>query len=120
MSRFDDDDFGDDAPDSTRKRLLQGLAKRLQDPRKLSGDAMDVLSSVLETSDRAKTEAVKLMAREVRGYLDALQLKEDLHWLLTNHSLEVKMSLSLKPLADATAPPSAAPSARADEGDEPA
>lgn len=108
MARDDDDDF-DDAPDSPRRRLLQGLARRLQDPRKLSGDAMDVLSSVIETSDRAKTEAVKLLAREVRGYLEALQLKDDLHWLLTNHSLEVKMSLSLKPLAGAVAPPGERP-----------
>lgn len=116
------DDRDDDLNDNLRGRLLQGLAKRLQDPRKLSGDAMDVMSSILETSDRAKTEAVRLVAREVRSYLDELKLKEDLTRLLHSHSLEIKMSLSLKPLAEEPAPgaPAAPPPparARADDGD---
>ena len=39
---------------------------------------------------------VRMVAREVRSYLDALELKEDLKELLTGYSLEI--SLSLKPL----------------------
>ena len=49
---------------------------------------------------------VKLVAREVRNYLDELRLRDDLNALLTGHSLEVKMSLSLKPLRPETAEPS--------------
>ena len=113
------DDRDDDLNDNLRGRLLQGLAKRLQDPRKLSGDAMDVMSSILETSDRAKTEAVRLIAREVRSYLDELKLKEDLTRLLHSHSLEIKMSLSLKPLEveAPAAPPTPPARPRVNEGE---
>ncbi len=91
------------------RRIFSRLAKRLQNPRELGGDAMDLMGAFLETSDRAKTEMVKMVAREVRNYLDELKLKEDMRSLLTGHSLEVKMSLSLKPLADAAAPAPAPP-----------
>ncbi|MCB9681345.1 MAG: hypothetical protein H6733_07705 [Alphaproteobacteria bacterium] len=96
---------------NARRRLLSGLARRLQNPRQLSGDAMDVMAAVLETSDRAKTEMVKMVAREVRNYLEELRLKDDLKELITGHSLEVKLSLSLKPLADAVASSPASASA---------
>ena len=91
-----------------RSRILSRLAAKLQNPRELGGDAMDLLGVAIETSDRAKTEMVRMVARELRNYLDELKLKEDLHKLVTSHSLEVKVSLSLKPLADATAPSTAA------------
>jgi hypothetical protein len=42
-----------------------------------------------------------MMAREVRNYLEELKLKEDLLRMMTKHSLEVNVSFSLKPLADA-------------------
>ncbi len=63
--------------------------------------AVDLLASVLETGDKAKTEAVRMVAREFRSYLEALELHKDLHHLLTNYSLEVKASVHLKPLGDA-------------------
>lgn len=93
---------GADPEDSARTRLLAKLAQRLQNPRELGGDAMAVVGAVLESSDRAKTEMVRMVAREVRHYLQELQLKEDLRDLVTGHSLEVRMSLSLKPLAEAS------------------
>lgn len=63
--------------------------------------ALDLLASVLETGDKAKTEAVRMVAREIRSYLEALELHKDLHHLLTNYSLEVKASVHLKPLGAA-------------------
>jgi hypothetical protein len=87
-----------------RRRILQKLAKRIQNPRQLSGDAMELVGAVLETSDRAKTEAVRLIAREVRNYLEELRLKEGLQSLLAGHSLEVRVSLQLKPLPKGDAP----------------
>ena len=42
-----------------------------------------------------------MIGREVRTYLEALDLHNDIHNLLTNYSLEVKASIHLKPLADA-------------------
>lgn len=96
-------------PEGQGRRIFSRLAKRLQNPRELGGDAMDLMGAFLETSDRAKTEMVRMVAREVRTYLDELKLKEDMRDLLTGHSLEVKLSLSLKPLADAVAPKAVAP-----------
>lgn len=88
--------------------LLGRLARRLQNPRELGGDAKLLVGTLLETSDRAKTEMVKMVAREFRTYLEELKLKEDLHQLLLNHSLEVNMSLSLKKLASAVEEPASA------------
>lgn len=68
-------------------------------------DPRELLGAILETGDKAKTEAVRMVAREVRSYLDALELGKDLHHLLTNYSLEIHASFSLKPLsAEASAP----------------
>lgn len=107
-------------PEHASRRLFSRLAKRLQNPRELGGDAMDLMGAFLETSDRAKTEMVKMVAREVRNYLDELKLKEDMRNLLTGHSLEVKMSLSLKPLADVSAhAPAPTVAESASDADEP-
>jgi hypothetical protein len=85
------------------------LARRLLDRKELAEDTREILSAVLSTSDRAKTEAVRMVAREVRTYLEELRLKEDLRDLLTSHSLEI--SVHLKPLAAALEEPSAPPAA---------
>ena len=78
------------------------------------GDAWALLGAVLETGDKAKSEMVRMLAREVRTYLEALELHKDLHHLLTNYSLEVNASFNLKPLADAVATPSSEAPAEAD------
>jgi hypothetical protein len=69
------------------RRLLQG-----------GEDAKELASAVLETSDRANTEMVKMVAREVRTYLDELKLKEEILDLVQSHSLELKLSVHLAPL----------------------
>jgi hypothetical protein len=83
---------------SGRSRVLK-FARRLMDRKELAEDTMGVLSAVWSTSDKAKTEAVRLMAREFRSYLKELKLKEDLLKLMTSHSLEI--SVHLKPLVPA-------------------
>ena len=60
-------------------------------------------------------EIIRLIAREVRGYLEALELHKDLHHLLTNYSLEVNASVSLKPLAERLEP--GAPAAEGEDGE---
>jgi hypothetical protein len=92
----------DPLEDDTRSSRVMRFAKRLMDRRELAEDTKDLLSAVLNTSDKAKTEAVRLVAREVRGYLKELKLKETLVDLVTSHSLEV--SIRLKPLPDAAEP----------------
>jgi hypothetical protein len=85
------------AEEGRSSRVLK-FARRLMDRRELAEDTKDLLHAVLNTSDKAKTEAVRLMAREFRSYLKELRLKEDLLKLATSHSLEI--SISLKPLAE--------------------
>lgn len=102
-------DAAGDAEPGRGARVLK-FAKRLMDRRDLTEDTKVLLGAVLSTSDKAKTEAVRMMAREFRAYLKELKLKEDLLELATSHSLEVKVSLHLRPLA-AEAPTSTSASA---------
>lgn len=87
------------ADEGARTGRVMRMARKLLDRKELGQDTRELLLNVLATSDKAKTEAVRMVAREVRGYLEALELKEDLKRLLTGHSLEI--SIRLKPLADA-------------------
>ena len=63
-------------------------------------EAKEALGAMLDSSDRVKTEAVRLVGKEVRTYLEGLGLKEDINKLLTNYSLEIKASIHLKPLKE--------------------
>ena len=56
---------------------LRGFARRIlregeDDERRI--DPRELVGAMLDTGDKAKTEIVKLVAREVRGYLEALEL----------------------------------------------
>lgn len=64
----------------------------------------EVLAGLLDSSDKVKTEAVRAFGREVRTYLEGLGIDDALMHLLTNYSLEVNASFSLKPLAESAAP----------------
>ena len=98
----------DDIPESDGKsdRRLRNFAKRLfredegdnqsEDSPKASN--REILGAILETGDKAKTEVVKMVGREVRTYLEALDIHNDVRQLLTNYSLEIKASVHLKPL----------------------
>lgn len=106
MSDDPRDDRKGEPPRADRRGTLRGLRRRLLgedegDTRSLFGDAREVMGAVIEGSDKARTEMVKAVAREVRMYLDELGLKEDVRALMTNYSVEMKLSLSLKKLTDA-------------------
>jgi hypothetical protein len=96
----DDRADGDDADQVSR---LRRMARRLLDRKDLAEDTATLLSGLLDTGDRYTTEAVKLVAREVRTYLEELRLKEAVLDLAKGHSLEV--SIRLKPLVEAVDPP---------------
>lgn len=76
------------------------LGEEGEAPRSFRVDAKEVLHSVLEGGDKAKTEIVKVVAREVRTYFEELGLKDDLHHLLTNYSFEVRASVNLRRLTE--------------------
>ncbi len=78
----------------------------------------ELLGAVLDGSDKVKTEAVRMVGREVRTYLEGLGLDEAVMHLLTHYSLEVNASFHLKPLAKAMER-EPAPRGSADEVDEP-
>ena len=89
---------------SLRGRLARRIFRELDEDlspedRTIRGEAREVLGAMLETGDRARVEVYRLMARELRSYLDALQVGDALSHLMTNYSLEVNASFSLKPLA---------------------
>jgi len=88
----------DEQDAQVRKSRLSRLTRLLTSRRELAEDTKEILTAVLDTSDRAKTEMVRMVAREFRNYLDELKLKEDLVDIMTSHSLELQMSMSLKPL----------------------
>ncbi|HHO50674.1 MAG TPA: hypothetical protein ENK18_07305 [Deltaproteobacteria bacterium] len=84
-------------PSGGTSARVRRFARRFMDRRELAEDTKELLAAVLNSSDKAKTEAVRMVAREVRTYLSELKLKEDLLDLIRSHSLEI--SISLKPLA---------------------
>ena len=88
-----------------REPRLRDLAKRLlsDEEDKIGVSPREVIGAVIDSGDKAKSEVVRMVAREVRTYLEGLGLHEDLRHLMTNYSLDVHASFRLKPLAP-TAP----------------
>lgn len=107
-------------PEDKRKRgpSLRGAARRMMGDLSQEDGPLprtrDLLGAVLSSSDKVKTEAVRMVGREVRTYLEGLGLDEAILHVMTHYSLEVNASFSLKPLADAI-PPKEPASAPADE-----
>ncbi len=85
---------------------LRDIARRFlsDDPDRPGINPRDVLGAVIDGGDKAKSEVVRLVAREVRAYLEGMGLDEDIRHLMTNYSLDVHASFSLKPLAKAMEP----------------
>ncbi len=100
--------MGDDKPrpEGEERRdppRMRDIARRLfpGDPETpLRSDMRDAVAAVLNTGDKAKSEMVRMVAREVRRYLEELKIGEDVRELLTNYSLDVHASVSLQPLAE--------------------
>ena len=78
-----------------RKRILGE-----EEGKSLFGDAKDVLGSVLEGSEKLRGELFRVVAREVRAYLEESGLKDDVHNLLTNYAFELHLSMNLRKLTD--------------------
>jgi len=77
---------------------LRDFAKKILSDRESGSDpletAKDALFTIFATGEKARSELLRLIAREVRMYLNELGIRE----LFTNYSLEVTASLRLKPL----------------------
>jgi hypothetical protein len=91
-------------PPDAEKGRFRRLGRRLLgedgDGKPLRVEAREILGAFVEGSDKAKSEIVRAVAREVRNYLEELGLKEDVHNLVTNYSFEVRASVHLRRLAE--------------------
>jgi hypothetical protein len=111
----DDGEKTADRPPPDRGGRFRRLGRRImgdaegegttREGRTILGDAKEVFGAVLEGGDKAKSEVVRAVAREVRNYLEELGLKDDLHNLMTNYSLELHASVNLRKLAESEMAP---------------
>ena len=84
-----------------REPRLRDFARRLlTDDEEKGISPREVLGAVIDGGDKAKTELVRMVAREVRTYLEGLGLHEDVRHLMTNSSLDVSASFKLRPLTE--------------------
>ena len=100
MDSTDETLIDDSTDDGGSKARLFRFARRLMDRKDIAEDTKDILVSLAATSERAKNDAVKLIAREVRSYLQELKADEILKEVFTGYTLEV--SMRLQPIAERT------------------
>ena len=89
----------DDAGRPREPRLRDFARRLLSDDDDKGISPREVLGAVIDGGDKAKTELVRMVAREVRTYLEGLGLHEDVRHLMTNYSLDVNASFRLRPLS---------------------
>ena len=87
-----------DKNENKEKSLRMFLKRMIGDDDVERKESREIISALIDTGDKAKSEVVRMVAKEARNYIEALDLHKDLHHLLTNYSLEVNASFSLKPL----------------------
>ena len=87
--------------DGPKEPRLRDIAKRLlsDEEDRIGVSPREVLGAVIDGGDKAKSEVVRMVAREVRTYLEGLGLHDDIRHVMTNYSLDVQASFRLKPLA---------------------
>jgi hypothetical protein len=89
----------DDDTSRNREPRLRDFARRiLSDDGDKGISPREILGAVIDGGDKAKSEVVRLVAKEARVYLEGLGLHEDLHNLMTNYSLDVSASFRLRPV----------------------
>ena len=86
----------DERPPGPRTRLKSVARKLLEDETTVS--AKELIGAFVSTSDKAKTELVRAVGREVRAYLEGLGTTELLEVLVNDYELEVSARFRLNPL----------------------
>jgi hypothetical protein len=99
----EDDPDEETSDDTSRARVLR-FARRLLDRKELAEDTKELVSAVLSSSDKAKNEVIRVIAREVRSYLKELKLHEALSEIVKDHSLEISVRFKPLPRSDAEDP----------------
>ena len=99
-------DSEDDTKRGREPRLRDFARRLLADDEDGGISPREVLGAVIEGGDKPKPVLVRMVAREVRTYLEGLGLHEDVRHLMTNYSLDVSASFRLRPLSDEVGQPS--------------
>jgi hypothetical protein len=92
----------DPAPEEAKEKPATGPRARLRNvARRLMEDetavsARELLGALVSTSDKAKTELVRAVGREVRAYLEGLGTTELLEALVNDYELEVSAKFRLR------------------------
>ena len=92
--------MSDDEDARSREPRLRDFARRiLSDEGEKGINPRELIGAVIDGGDKAKSEVVKMVAREVRTYMEGLGLHEDIRHLMTNYSLDVNASFRLRPVS---------------------
>ena len=89
--KFNKDDFKADKDVSTRS-MGDWLKKAVQ-----AGSAAEPLLSLLGQADKTRKDITQLMARELKAFLDTIQVQDILRKVLSNATLEVEAKIRLIP-----------------------
>ena len=84
-------------PPTGPRARLKNVARRLLEE-ETTVSAKELIGAFVSTSDKAKTEVVRAIGREVRAYLEGLGTTDLLETLVNDYELEVNASFRLKPL----------------------
>jgi hypothetical protein len=90
-------------PDLVRRTLYAGLGALFtteEGIRKIAGDFQlpkDVANFILQQAASSKDELFRIIAKELRGFLESAQLSQELQKLLTSLSFEIKTEIRFIP-----------------------
>ena len=115
-----------ESADSTQERLRKAIASRVQ--RVLSSEEgvkavvnavvpRELIASTLEQVDGARNEAVAIVGREMRNFLEHLDVGEEIAKILTSVSFEVRLEVRFIPNEDGSLKASVRGSGRPRAGD---
>lgn len=105
------DDLTGDAPDVAHERLRKNIAARItrlitteEGLRTVVGAVVpkELIASTLDQVDATKSEAMAMVGRELRTFLDHLDVGEELAKILTAVSFEIRLEVRFVPNEDGT------------------
>ena len=86
-----------EAPSPGPRARLKNVARRLLED-ETTVSAKELIGAFVSSSDKAKTELVRAVGREVRAYLEGLGTTDLMETLVNDYELEVSAKFRLKPL----------------------
>jgi hypothetical protein len=103
--------LGEFVPDMVKKALVAGLGVLFtteEGIRRMASDIplpKEVVTFLIQQANTTKTELFKVVGRELRGFLDSVNLHEEIAKLLTMISFEIKTEIRFIPNDEALVKP---------------